>query len=364
MTKEEYERLLQSEYWKGYSFSLIKERNFTCEDCGRSFPGERQKLQVHHLTYRDVAPWSYRPEELIVLCRECHQRRHGIYQPDAEDIPKTNIPTEEGKYCKSYDIPKELKVEYMRDPLDAIPPVNDELLPKREDLPAEFAEDGFGHDLEPSRNNQARYIALGCIASILLPGLVVLIIMFIVIFGDGHKSSLPEIDMHYSDGLIDSPDRVETTPSKSTRQTKKAESYEEDGIKTEYLPEPTLTEPLTFGEVVNKSHAESPKTENKREKSTLELLEEKTHKSVVERAKREGVSTEGSTSDILDRLTHKSVVERAKREGVSTEGSTTDILDRLTHKSVVERAKREGVSTEGSTSDILDRLTRKHLNSE
>ena len=59
MTKEEYERLLKSDYWKGYSYSLIKERNFTCEDCGRRFYGERNKLQVHHLVYRDVNPWSY-----------------------------------------------------------------------------------------------------------------------------------------------------------------------------------------------------------------------------------------------------------------------------------------------------------------
>ena len=48
MTKEEYERLLKSDYWKGYSYSLIKERDFTCEDCGRQFYNERNKLQVHH----------------------------------------------------------------------------------------------------------------------------------------------------------------------------------------------------------------------------------------------------------------------------------------------------------------------------
>lgn len=78
MTREEYENLLQSDYWKGYSYSLIKERNFTCEDCGRSFPDKRNMLQVHHLVYRDVNPWSYRPGELVVLCRECHQKRHGI----------------------------------------------------------------------------------------------------------------------------------------------------------------------------------------------------------------------------------------------------------------------------------------------
>lgn len=81
MDKTRYKNLLETEYWKGYSYSIIKERNFTCEDCGRSFPGERNKLHVHHLVYHgDIAPWSYKPEEVIILCHECHEKRHGIYR--------------------------------------------------------------------------------------------------------------------------------------------------------------------------------------------------------------------------------------------------------------------------------------------
>lgn len=98
MTREEYENLLQSDYWKGYSYSLIKERNFTCEDCGRSFPDKRNMLQVHHLVYRDVNPWSYRPGELVVLCRECHQRRHGINVPQEPTVEKPK----NKYYIKSY----------------------------------------------------------------------------------------------------------------------------------------------------------------------------------------------------------------------------------------------------------------------
>ena len=90
MTKEEYERLLKSDYWKGYSYSIIKERNFTCEDCGRQFLNERNKLQVHHLVYRDVKPWSYKPEELIVLCEDCHRKRHGIASPTPPKVSPTN----------------------------------------------------------------------------------------------------------------------------------------------------------------------------------------------------------------------------------------------------------------------------------
>lgn len=82
MTREEYHKLLATDYWRGFSYSIIKERNFTCEDCGRTFYNERNKLQVHHLVYRDINPWSYRPDELVVLCRECHAKRHGIILND------------------------------------------------------------------------------------------------------------------------------------------------------------------------------------------------------------------------------------------------------------------------------------------
>lgn len=85
MTKEEYEKLLMSDYWKGFSYSLIKERNFTCEDCGRTFYNQRNKLQVHHLVYRDINPWSYKPEEMVVLCEDCHRKRHGLYVYEPAD---------------------------------------------------------------------------------------------------------------------------------------------------------------------------------------------------------------------------------------------------------------------------------------
>ena len=115
MTKEEYEKLLQSDYWKGYSYSLIKERNFTCEDCGRSFPNMRHMLQVHHLVYRDANPWSYNPEELIVLCKECHQKRHGIY-PEEEVVPEEETSDEkidEQPYTNTYT--EELSKRYAYD---------------------------------------------------------------------------------------------------------------------------------------------------------------------------------------------------------------------------------------------------------
>ena len=111
MTKEEYEVLLKSDYWKGFSYSLIKERNFTCEDCGRSFYNQRNKLQVHHLVYRDINPWSYKPEEMVVLCEECHKRRHGIYTAPETYTNTTYNHNANGDYTKSYSYSSENKKE-------------------------------------------------------------------------------------------------------------------------------------------------------------------------------------------------------------------------------------------------------------
>ena len=35
-------------------------------------------LNVHHLTYHnDNKPWQYDKEELLLLCKDCHVKRHG-----------------------------------------------------------------------------------------------------------------------------------------------------------------------------------------------------------------------------------------------------------------------------------------------
>ena len=78
MTKEEYRSLLNSDYWRGYSYAIVKERDWTCEDCGKKFQYQRNMLNVHHLTYHnDNKPWQYDKEELLLLCKDCHAKRHG-----------------------------------------------------------------------------------------------------------------------------------------------------------------------------------------------------------------------------------------------------------------------------------------------
>jgi 5-methylcytosine-specific restriction endonuclease McrA len=40
-----------------------------CEDCGA-----RSNFEVHHKTYKRKG--NERPEDLIAVCRQCHQERH------------------------------------------------------------------------------------------------------------------------------------------------------------------------------------------------------------------------------------------------------------------------------------------------
>ena len=85
MTKEEYKSLLNSDYWRGYSYAIVKERDWTCEECGKKFQYQRNMLNVHHLTYHnDNKPWQYDKEELQLLCKDCHAKRHGKLNTNIE----------------------------------------------------------------------------------------------------------------------------------------------------------------------------------------------------------------------------------------------------------------------------------------
>ena len=317
MTREEYESLLQSDYWKGYSYSLIKERNFTCEDCGRRYPNERNKLQVHHLVYRDVNPWSYKPEELIVLCEECHRRRHGIMPKHESSISDNNRYDNDSNTVSSGD----LYDDPFLDPIKAF-----------------FLKYG-------------KYI------------LVVILLLSAIYFINKSCSSVDEIKQsrHDRDNIFiptSNNEPLYTTEKQkkldNRSASKKNKGTESNIPKTKNKIEETTKE---YNEIDN--HADVTKNVQKaeeKEESTIDVLNRIQHERVVKQAKEAGVSTEGSTIDILDRMQHARVVKQAKEAGVSTEGSTIDILDRMQHERVVKQAKEAGVSTEGSTIDILDRI--------
>ena len=335
MTKEEYQQLLQSDYWKGFSYALIKERDFTCQDCGRKFYNQRHLLNVHHLRYKEANPWSYDKHDLVVLCRECHEKRHGIYHGDAPN-----------------------KRQYA-------PPQYERSAPPRFDSDAGMGgvdnstvrpEDFSFHTSSRTTGRRNYYSSPGPATRNVHPkkqknwlfkfAAVALVLLLVVFFSNRSQSALDEASSVNTEG-------TEVVP----HPMKKAKSHGKkkvDAVQTENLS--STDDELEDVVIMDDGTVDVSAVE-----SNIEKLEKRNHESVQSLARKEGVSTEGSTSDILNRINRKHVEEQARKEGVSTEGSTSDILSRINRKHVEEQARKEGVSTEGSTSDILSRINRKHL---
>jgi len=65
--KQEY---FQSQKWLDLRTLILHRDKYTCIDCGRS----DKPLEIHHITYDK---WKNEdPENLVSLCRDCHQLRH------------------------------------------------------------------------------------------------------------------------------------------------------------------------------------------------------------------------------------------------------------------------------------------------
>ena len=299
MTKEEYEKLLNSEYWKGFSYSLIKERNFTCEDCGRQFYGERNKLQVHHLVYRDVNPWSYKPEEMLVLCEECHKKRHGIvpdvssnkdvsnttYTTSVNDVKDTHI---EGNYVKSYT------------------PYSYTSNKKKANT---FTKNKRGKSNRPK----------ALILAYLIPILFLFFLIRIVFLSDNSSD-----DFEIPTVAVDTLESIPQNPSKSKSNVESKvislSDKEVDSIVAD------------VADIIAKDKASMTETENSAI-STIGTLETDNKNDVVEKQEESNDSYKGlSTLEILERKNHADVVKQAKRAGVSTEGTTIEILERINRK--------------------------------
>jgi 5-methylcytosine-specific restriction endonuclease McrA len=58
--------------------AVLQRANEHCERCGRFIPtGFTPCLELHHLTY-ERAYHAEVPEDLMALCRDCHQQAHGL----------------------------------------------------------------------------------------------------------------------------------------------------------------------------------------------------------------------------------------------------------------------------------------------
>jgi 5-methylcytosine-specific restriction endonuclease McrA len=82
----------ESFYWSWASVAAIRRARYRCKECG--IKGKR-RLHVHHIiplngTDRIVNALNRR-ENLVVLCRKCHQRKHEIRNSKHKSAPPTTL---------------------------------------------------------------------------------------------------------------------------------------------------------------------------------------------------------------------------------------------------------------------------------
>ncbi|MCH5309249.1 MAG: HNH endonuclease, partial [Prevotella sp.] len=292
MTKEEYEKLLKSDYWKGYSYSLIKERDFTCEDCGRKFLNERHRLQVHHLVYRDTNPWSYKPEELVVLCEECHKKRHGIIFDSS--ISQKTLGTGFSYSSSTENVQgKTYSVNGTRD-------IGNEPLWIEED----------------TNRFKFRYILYGLLLFCVLRigyGL------FLSSKISNESDSLQGVTLQNVEEVedISSPPafQYEQSANQSINTTLSTQDSYNDEILAKEAPSPNET----FTSTMISSQPEA----------SLKDTHDKASAKEAASRRNEAANENLSASDMLERINHENAIKQAERAGVSTEGSTLDILDRI-----------------------------------
>lgn len=73
-----YEDQLKDSRWYAFRKKVLAVRGHKCERCGSA-----ENLQIHHPKYvKGCLAWEYSCKEVIVVCRDCHKKIHGI----AEDF--------------------------------------------------------------------------------------------------------------------------------------------------------------------------------------------------------------------------------------------------------------------------------------
>lgn len=68
-----YSEKLKNPRWQKKRLERLEESDFSCDNCG---DGDSE-LAVHHRHYKKgAAPWEYDNDDLLVLCKKCHERLH------------------------------------------------------------------------------------------------------------------------------------------------------------------------------------------------------------------------------------------------------------------------------------------------
>ncbi len=69
-----YKEQLQDCRWKKKREDIFKQKGRVCLMCGSV-----DNLQIHHLRYlKNKLAWEYDSKDLIVLCCDCHKKKHCI----------------------------------------------------------------------------------------------------------------------------------------------------------------------------------------------------------------------------------------------------------------------------------------------
>lgn len=66
-----YKKFLQTEYWQQVREMVFERDKHCCKQCNTT-----KRLQVHHLSYKHHRDEMNHIEDLITLCRDCHQEQH------------------------------------------------------------------------------------------------------------------------------------------------------------------------------------------------------------------------------------------------------------------------------------------------
>jgi len=74
--------------WRKISKMAKEKENYTCEECGVDCDKNRETRRFIHCHHIDGVKTNNKPENLQVLCTECHSKQpgHGRYPPTPEEI--------------------------------------------------------------------------------------------------------------------------------------------------------------------------------------------------------------------------------------------------------------------------------------
>lgn len=72
-----YKEQLADSRWLQKKAEILIRDNYACQKCGA-----KSHLNVHHLSYENgKLAWEYPNEQLITLCKDCHENEHLITKP-------------------------------------------------------------------------------------------------------------------------------------------------------------------------------------------------------------------------------------------------------------------------------------------